>query len=79
MKKLISIFVFALLGLSTQAGAAVLGDVDANGTVDVSDVTALINQILGGGNYDTARCDIDGNGKVDVSDVTNLINLILAQ
>lgn len=68
-----------LIGEVKNGTTPLKGDVDANGTVDVSDVTALINQILGGSNYDTARCDIDGNGKVDVSDVTNLINLILAQ
>ncbi|MDO4970510.1 MAG: glycosyl hydrolase 53 family protein [Bacteroidales bacterium] len=77
MKKLISIFVFALLGLSTQAGAAVLGDVDANGTVDVSDVTALINKILGSADYVASRCDVNADGKIDVSDATTLINIIL--
>ena len=55
------------------------GDVDGNGVVNVSDVTALINQILGTASYPTSRCDIDGNGVVNVSDVTALINLILAQ
>lgn len=56
---------------------AVKGDVDGNGTVDVSDVTALINKILGAASYSDEVCDIDGNGAVNVSDVTALINLIL--
>lgn len=63
--------------MSTPTGKK--GDVDGNGTVDVSDVTALINQILGEASYPTERCDIDGNGEVNVSDVTALINIILAQ
>ena len=56
-----------------------LGDVDGDGVVNVSDATALINQILGTASYPFNRCDIDGNGVVNVSDVTALINLILAQ
>lgn len=55
------------------------GDVDGNGMVNVSDVTALINHILGTTTWPQNRADIDGNGVVNVSDVTALINLILAQ
>ena len=54
-----------------------IGDVDGDGIVNVSDVTALINQILGTATYPTERCDIDGNGTINVSDVTALINIIL--
>ncbi|MCQ2290456.1 MAG: phosphodiester glycosidase family protein [Muribaculaceae bacterium] len=54
-----------------------VGDIDGNGVVNVSDVTALINQILGTASYPTDSCDVDGNGVVNVSDVTALINLIL--
>ena len=53
------------------------GDVDGNGIVDVSDVTALINIILGSQVTNT-RADVDGNGTVDVSDITALINIILS-
>lgn len=54
------------------------GDVNGDGAVDVSDVTALINKILGTVAFDDSVCDVDGNGVVNVSDVTALINLILA-
>ena len=54
------------------------GDVNGDGKVNVSDVTALVNMILGVTTMDISRGDIDGNGKVNVSDVTALINLILA-
>ncbi|MCQ2291027.1 MAG: dockerin type I repeat-containing protein, partial [Muribaculaceae bacterium] len=53
------------------------GDVNGDGVVNVSDVTALINKILGTASYSNEVCDIDGNGAVNVSDVTALINLIL--
>lgn len=54
-----------------------LGDVDGNGTVDTSDVTALINKMLGTANYNKNICDINGDGEVNVSDVTALINILL--
>ena len=53
------------------------GDINADGIVNVSDVTALVNKILGEAEYTDAVCDIDGNGTVNVSDVTALVNLIL--
>ncbi|MDO4510801.1 MAG: M6 family metalloprotease domain-containing protein [Bacteroidales bacterium] len=56
----------------------ILGDVNGDGEVNVSDVTALINKILGTAVYDDAVCDINGDGQVNVSDVTALINMILA-
>ena len=58
-------------------GPAVPGDVDGNDTVNVSDVTTLVNMILGTVTKDPERADIDGNGNVNVSDVTALVNIIL--
>ncbi len=51
------------------------GDVNGDGIVNVTDVTALINTILGTANYDDV--DMNGDGVVNVTDVTALINLIL--
>lgn len=53
------------------------GDINGDGTVDVSDVTALINKILGASDYTDEVCDINGDGEINVSDVTQLINQIL--
>lgn len=54
-----------------------VGDIDGNGVVNVSDVTALINHILNASTYDSSLCDIDSNGEVNVTDVTALINILL--
>lgn len=53
------------------------GDVNGDGKVDVSDVTALINMILGTTPADLEVADINADGILDVTDVTALINEIL--
>ncbi len=53
------------------------GDVDGSGKVNVSDVTMLVNMILGSVSMDEEAADIMKDGKVNVSDVTALVNLIL--
>lgn len=57
-------------------GEVIPGDVNADGKVDVSDVTALVATILGTRER-TKACDVNGDGTVDVSDVTNLVSIIL--
>lgn len=56
-----------------------LGDVNEDGAVDVLDVTAIINHILGKNpspfNYNNAN--VNGDDTVNVLDVTALINMIL--
>ena len=56
---------------------ALKGDVNGDGKVNVSDVSALINMILGVTAMDQTRADVNGDGRVNVSDVTALINIIL--
>ena len=46
--------------------------------MNVTDVTALINRVLGTASYSDAVCDLNGDGVVNVSDVTVLINIILS-
>lgn len=60
----------------TVEGAALNGDVNGDGKVDVSDVTHLINIILGN-QPKTSVADINGDSVINVSDVTELINHIL--
>jgi predicted lipoprotein with Yx(FWY)xxD motif len=54
------------------------GDVNGDGKVNVSDVSALINMILGVIPMDKTLGDVNGDGVVNVSDVSALINIILA-
>lgn len=60
-------------------GSAGKGDVNGDGKVSISDVTALINMLLSGepdSLYDE-NADLNGNGRLEISDVTTLINNIL--
>jgi len=58
-----------------------LGDVNDDGVVDVSDVTALITVILGGqvASLNELNADVVVDGSLDVADVTAIIEIILAQ
>ena len=58
-------------------GVPATGDINADGVVDVSDVTALINRILGLTDYADSVCDLNADGAVNVSDVTALIGMML--
>ena len=60
-----------------QEGGGTPGDVNGDGKVNVSDVTALINMIMGLTPMDESVADVNGDGRVNVSDVTALINIIL--
>jgi predicted lipoprotein with Yx(FWY)xxD motif len=58
-------------------GGTIPGDVNGDGKVNVSDVSALINMIMGLTVMDQSAADVNGDGKVNVSDVSALINIIL--
>lgn len=62
----------------TEIAGGITGDVDGNGKVDVTDVTALINMILGNTAKDFSTGDVNGDGDINVTDVTMVINIILA-
>ena len=63
-----------------EPGPALLkGDINGDGVINVTDVTALINTILGTASYSQDVCDINGDGVMNVTDVTALINLILGE
>ena len=53
------------------------GDVNLDGKVNVSDITTLINMIMGTQPQYLTTGDVNGDGKINVSDVTALINKIL--
>ncbi|MBQ0114458.1 MAG: M6 family metalloprotease domain-containing protein [Bacteroidales bacterium] len=55
------------------------GDITGDGVVDVNDLNAVINVILGGIAAETydGRADVTGDGAVDVNDLNTIINIIL--
>lgn len=59
-------------GLTPEVSMA--GDVNLDGTVDISDIVAIINQIAGTDSYDHA--DVNGDKTVDISDIVAVINII---
>ena len=54
------------------------GDVNGDGNVDISDVTTLIELLLGGGNISNPAADFNQDGSVNISDVTSLIDYLLS-
>ncbi len=55
------------------------GDVNGDGKINVTDVTTLVNMILGVIPKNLENGDINGDGKLNVTDVTALVNIILGQ
>ena len=56
-----------------------VGDVDHDGNVNISDVTALIDCLLGSQEDACLICaDVDLDGNVTITDVTELIDMLLA-
>ena len=66
-------------GYFTEKVDFLRGDVDSDGSVNISDVTTLIDYLLSGNadgvNLTAADCDQDGS--VNISDVTTLIDYLL--
>ena len=66
--------------VSSIAGSIMLGDVNGDGSVNISDVTALIDYLLSGNasgiNLSGADCNQDSS--VNISDVTSLIDYFLS-
>ena len=64
----------------TKHGGILRGDVNEDGAVNISDVTALIDYLLSGNtdgvNLDNADCNRDSG--INISDVTALIDYLLS-
>ena len=54
------------------------GDVNGDGSVNISDVTALIDLLLGGGTISNPEADCNQDSSVNISDVTALIDYLLS-
>ena len=56
----------------------ILGDVDRDGEVSISDVTVLIDYLLSGNvDIDMNAADVDADGELSISDVAALIDMLL--
>jgi hypothetical protein len=55
------------------------GDVNGDGHVSISDVTALINYLMSGNNtsIQAGNADMNSDGSISISDVTALINKLM--
>ena len=51
------------------------GDVNMDGTVDISDVVAVINTMAGGDTY-KSTADVNEDNAVNISDVVNIIKIM---
>lgn len=54
------------------------GDVNHDGSVNITDVTELINRLLFGTGGCEICCDVNADGAINITDVTELINILLA-
>ena len=82
MKRVLSIiFGLLLLSIPVEAGSATLrGDVDGNGTVSISDVSALIDYLLtdDASEVNLENAEVSGDGLINVNDVSVLIDYLLS-
>lgn len=74
MKKVLLSF---LLAASFLASYALKGDVNGDGFVTSSDVTALYNFLLNNDETDLVNGDVDGDGFITSGDVTSVYNILL--
>ena len=66
---------------ATKKVLITLGDLNADGRVDVTDVSLLIDVVLGKTVQiaEEATPDLNGDGMVDVTDVSMLIDIVLGK
>ena len=64
-----------------QIGNYTIGDTNLDGVVNIVDVVALVNQVIGGGYEieDLQYADINEDGTINVLDIISLMNQILSQ
>ncbi len=66
------------LDINDTPAPSIPGDLNGDGNVDISDVNAVINMMLGK-TTQTEAGDVTGDGNVDISDVNAVINIMLGK
>ena len=65
--------------INVTVASVLMGDVNSDGAVNISDVTALVDYLLkGSGNINLQAADVDGDNQINISDLTSLIDLLLS-
>ena len=79
MKKLMTLFAFVLVAFTANAQSTLKGDVNGDGEVNVTDVTMIVEHVLGQNNssFIVANADVNGDGSITVTDVAEAVNIIL--
>ena len=81
MKKALQTLLLLLMAMLPMTASAnvMLGDVNQDGHVNISDVTSLINYLLSkdAGTYSIDNADTNRDGSVTIADVTLLISSML--
>lgn len=54
------------------------GDINMDGSVDITDANILVNILLNGNNPYGNRADVNGDGVIDITDTNAIINMILS-
>ena len=62
----------------TVSMSVVRGDVNGDGNVSITDVTALIDLLLGSDSISNQAADCNQDGDIDITDVTALIDFLLS-
>lgn len=66
-----------VINVTEVLAPGLVGDVNGDGLVNISDVTALINLLLTGNASSCPAADVNGDTVMNISDVTFLINMLL--
>ena len=66
-------------GHASSSSSSVLGDVDGDSTISVTDIALIVNHILGvsDDNFMTTNADMNGDGAIDINDVMATVSTVL--
>lgn len=73
-----AIKVATFTAVSSSLPPVLPGDVDGDGTVNISDLTSLIDLLLSSNPDANPNADVDGDEAVNINDVTTLIDMLLS-